>query len=243
MTMKVKDEMNVNQRTAKTAGYLYLAIIVGSVLGGMLTGLWLEAGQAGDMMSMPEGIYRAGFSIYLFIYLVELVTAVVLYQLLKPVNKTLALLAAFFRAAEAIILGFNMLNQFQAFQLLNGTGFAVMFQPGQAQAMAAMFLSAHRSGYLISQLFFAIHCFFLGYLIYQSGYFPRLIGTILMAACFGYLIESLAYFVLPNYAAVEGITSLISAIPAVLAEFALTYWLLFKGKTIEETYQQFAAVN
>lgn len=235
--------LNVDKKTARIAGILYLVIIFGSVIGGMLTGLWMEAHQVGSQAGngfIPEAIYRSGFVIYLLVYLVEVGAAVVLYTLLKPVNKNLALLAALLRTAEAIILAYNMLNQYNAFLLLNRQGLAAVLSSDQVQAMASMYMTAHQSGYLISQVFFGAHCYFLGYLVYKSGYFPRLIGGFLMAACFGYLIESFAYFLVSNYTSAATIAGLISAIPAILAEFAFTYWLLFKGAKIEEQYSQLA---
>ncbi len=235
--------MGVNKRTARTAGYLYLVIIFGSVIGGMLTGMWLEAQKAGEAMLLSEWIYRAGFSVYLLVYLVEVAAAVVLYALLKPVDRNLALLAAFLRLAEAVILGLNMLNQYNVFLLYSNSGLAGVLPPEQARGLVSFYLEAHRSGYLLSQLFFGLHCFFLGYLIYRSGYFPRLIGAFLMLACFGYLSESFAYFLLPNYTALDGIFGLVSALPAVLAEFALTYWLLFRGRAIENGYRELAGAS
>ena len=235
--------MNVDKRTAKAAGMLYLIIIIGSILGGILTEMYIQSRLAGNAAgtAVPDWSYRLGFSIYLLVYLSDLATAAILYVLLKPVNKNLALLAAFFRFAEAAILGFNMQNHFTAFQLLQGGVPSSAFQADQLQFMASLFLNAHRSGYLISQVFFGLHCFFLGYLLYKSGYFPKFLGGLLIAASGGYLIESFAYFLLPNYQAVEAIISWISAIPAFLAEFSLTYWFLFKGTDIKKRYQQMQA--
>lgn len=234
--------MNVDKKTVKAAGFLYLVIILGSVLGGILTEMFLQsnllesAANAAGSFATPQWSYRLGFVIYLLVYASDLASAVIFYELLKPVNNGLALLAAFFRFAEATILGINLLNQFNAFTLLQGGMSPAMYGLEQPQALAAFFLDAQRSGYLISQVFFGIHCFFLGYLIIQSGYFPRLLGTFLIAASAGYLIESFAYFLVPNVEAVQTIASWVSAAPAFLAEIALTYWLLFKGADVERRY-------
>ena len=228
--------MNINKKTANITGYLYLVIIFGSVFGGMLTGMALESISAGlQVGSFSNWLYGFGFSIYEITYMVELAAAILLYILLKPVNRYLALLAAFFRAAEAIILAFNMQNQFQAFSMMTGKG-ALPFAGTQLQEYAAMLLDMHHTGYLISQLFFGVHCLLIGYLIYQSRYFPKWIGTFLLAAGGGYLLESFAYFLVPNYESVAGIFSIISAVPAVLAEFTLTFWLIFKGKIVETRF-------
>ncbi len=232
--------MKVDKSTARIAGILYLVIIFGSVIGGVATEMYMQAQLAGEAadaaMLIPEGVYRGGFTVYLLVYLSDLATAAVLYILLRPVDRGMALLAAFFRLAEAVILGFNMLNHYNAFLLVSGNSLAI-FPPELVQALASAALQAHRAGYLISQVFFGIHCLLLGLLLFKSGYFPKVIGVFLMAAAAGYLTESFAYFLLSNFQAVEAVIGWIGAVPAILAEFALTYWLLFRGTDIEQQYQ------
>ena len=243
LTLEERDgNMNVDKKTVKTAGILYLIIVIGSILGGVLSEMYIQshlAGSvAGDFMNMPDWVYRVGFSIYLLVYLSDMATALVLYILLKPVNKGLALLAAFFRFAEAVILGINMLNHYAVFLILSGTVSLAVFNPMQLNGAAQILLDAHRSGYLIGQVFFGVHCFFLGNLLFKSGYFPNVLGVFLIAASFGYLIESFVYFLLPNHETVEAVATWIVALPAFLAELSLTYWLLFKNSDVEMRYNQ-----
>lgn len=239
--------MKVDTKTAKAAGILYMIIILGSILGGIFTEMYMQSHLAGNALEpantlvIPDGLYRVGFVIYLLVYLSDMATAVILYELLKPVNKGLALLAAFFRFAEATILGMNLQNHYNAFLLLQGNSSLAAFQFDQIQAMASFYLNTHRSTYLISQIFFGVHCFFLGYLLIKSGYFPKFLGTFLIAASFGYLVESIAYFLLPNYEGIGAVVTWISAVPAFLAEISLTYWLLFKGANTEKQYKQATA--
>lgn len=240
----MKENVSVDKKTIKTAGLLYLVIIIGSILGGVLSEMYIQsqlAGGTADTMSFPDWTYRIGFSIYLLVYLSDLATALVLFVLLKPVDRGLALLAAFFRFAEAVILGINMLNHYGAFLILSGADYLTIFYAGQLDGAVRLLLDAHRTGYLIGQVFFGIHCFFLGYLLFKSGYFPRILGIFLIAACVGYLIESFAYFLLPNHETVEAVTTWIVALPAFLAELSLTYWLLFKNADVEMRYKQMTA--
>ena len=239
--------MNVDQRTARIAGVLYLIIVLGSIVGGVLSQMYIQSHLVGDIsnpadtLMIPEGMYRLGFVIYLLVYVSDLAAALVLYVLLKPVNREIALLAAFFRFAEATILGINLLNHYNAFLLLSGGEALAALQPDQVQVLASLFLDAQRSGYLIGQVFFGFHCLFLGYLFAKSGYFPRFLGVLLIAASFGYLLESFSYFLLPNQDAIEAAVSWIVAVPAFLAELSLTYWLLFKGQDVERRYSQLQA--
>jgi hypothetical protein len=234
--------MGPNKRTARVAGLLYLVIIIGTVVSGVLSEMYIQSNLvvpgdvtgAANSLVVSEGPYRFGFAGYVVVYLSDLAVALLLYVLLKPVSRNLALLAAFFRSAEAVILGLNMLNHFAAFSLLNGTDYLTILGPDQLPAAVQFFLNMHRSGYLVGQAFFGLHCLVLGYLLFKSGYFPRVLGVFMVLASLAYLTESFAFFLSSNYAAIETSISWIVALPAFAAEISLTLWLLFKGVRIQE---------
>lgn len=231
--------MKADNKTARIVGMLYVVIILGSIIGGVFSEMYMQSHLAGadDVLSIPEWMYRIGFSTYLLVYTSDLALSFIFYILLKPVNRGLALLAAFFRFAEATLLGINMLNHYNAFLLLSGSGaYLSIFQADQLHSLASLFLDAHRSGYLFGQVFFGIHCFFLGYLFFKSGYFPRFLGVLLVLASFGYLIESFSFFLLTNYEVMEAINTWIVAVPAFLAELSLAYWLLFKSINVQNQH-------
>ncbi len=69
-----------------------------------------------------------------------------------------------------------------------------------------------------------------GYLVYKSGYFPRILGILVILAGFGILIEGLQYYLLPGYEMISNAGSVIAAI----GEFAFCGWLLLKGAKIPE---------
>ena len=156
--------------------------------------------------------------------------AILLYVLLKPVNKTLSLMAASFRLlAHPAIASINLLNHFAALLLLGGDGYLTVFEPYQLHALAMHFLNMHAYGYLIAGAFFGLHCLLLGILLYKSQYFPAILGVLLVIASFGYLSESFGNFLFPGN---EQILAWIVAVPAVLGEISLCLWLLIKGVNI-----------
>jgi hypothetical protein len=157
--------------------------------------------------------------------------SVLLYVLLKPVSRSLSLVAAFFRLAQTIVNGLNLLNNATSLLLLSGADYLAAFEPKQLQALALLFLDAHEYGILIGQLFFGLHLLVLGYLVFKSGYLPRILGVLLVLASLGYLIESFGNFLLPDY---KEVFSLIVIAPAVTGELALTIWLLVKGVNVEQ---------
>jgi len=135
-------------------------------------------------------IFRLGIVSDSLIFLIEIVLTALLYVLLRPVSRTLSLGAAFARLAMAVIQGINLLPYFTALLLLSGAGYLTVFEPDQLDALALLLLNAHQYGVYIWQLFFALHLFVLGYLIFNSGYFPRILGVLVVVGSLGYLADS-----------------------------------------------------
>jgi hypothetical protein len=167
--------------------------------------------------------------------LCDVVVAAALFILLKPVSRGIALLAAFFRLVHAAVYGVNLLNLFFVLRLLSGAEYLTVFETDQLHALVLLFLNGHSTGYLIGLVFFGLHCLVLGYLIFKSGYFPRILGVLLIIASLGYLTDSFANFLLPNYKAYETIFLLVVFLPAFIAELSLCLWLLLKGVNVPRT--------
>ena len=122
-------------------------------------------------------------------------------------------------------------------QLVSGADYLAAFEPNQLQAQATLFLNAYAYGVNIAFVFFGLHIFFIGYLLFKSDYgryIPRILGVILIVASFGYLIDSFASFLSPLYANNETLFILFVAVPAITTELSLTFWLLLKGRKIPE---------
>jgi len=152
---------------------------------------------------------------------------VLLYVLLRPVSKTVSLLAAAFRlVAHPAIASVNLLNHFMALLLAGEGAGGTGLDAEQVQALATLFIEAHGIGYLIGGAFFGVHLLLLGYLIYRAAYLPQLLGVLLTLAAAGYLVESFGTFLLPRY---EAVYVWIVAVPAAVAEVSLALWLVIKG--------------
>ena len=158
----------------------------------------------------------------------------VFYVLFRPVSKALALLATFFRLAQAAVLAANLLNLFFALAFLSGADYLTVLGVEQAQAVALLFLAAHGIGYSIGLAFFGINLLILGYLVFKSGYFPRILGILLIAASLGYLLDTFAKILLPNYGEYQALFDMAVFGPAFIAELALCLWLLIKGVKVPQ---------
>ena len=70
----------------------------------------------------------------------------------------------------------------------------------------------------------------LGYLIFKSGYFPRILGILMVLGSLGYLLDSYGNILFPNY---EEIFGVIVGVTAVIGELPFFLWLLIKGVNVE----------
>lgn len=215
---------------ARIAGVLYLIITVAAIFAHMvIPGQLIVPGDAAATavnITTSESLFRFGLvGLELIVLLSEIVLSVVLYVLLKPVNKTLSLLAAVSRLAMTIIHGLNLLNYYFVLQLLNGADFLTAFSPEQVNALVTLFLDAHSIGFTIGIAFLVPHVLILGYLIYKSGYFPKVLGFLFIAAGIGYLLDAFGLLLVPSYTTTPGLIAMVIA----AAEIAFPIWLLVKG--------------
>ncbi len=97
-----------------------------------------------------------------------------------------------------------------------------------------MFLDAHSIGFTIGIAFLVPHVLILGYLIYKSGYFPKVLGILFIAAGVGYLLDTIGLLLVPSYTTTPGLNAVVIAI----AEIAFPIWLLVKGVNMDGWQQK-----
>lgn len=230
--------MNSIKKTARIAGFLYLIIAVFGIFSMMyIPSKLIVSGDAAATVNKilaSESLFRIGFVSDSIVFLSEIVLTVLLYILLKPVSKTLALVAAFARLAMTVILGINLLNNSFVLLLLSGADYLTAFEPAQLHALVLLFLNAHKYGENIWGQFFGLHLIVLGLLVYKSGYFPRIPGALMMIGSFGYFMESFGNLLFPNNQAISIITAVLLGI-SVAGELSFAFWLLLKGVKDQQT--------
>jgi hypothetical protein len=223
--------MNTNKKTARMAGFLYLIYIVISIFADVLGRSKLivlgdAATTAGNIIASAWQ-FRIGFVMDLVAAVLFLLTAWALYVLLKPVNKNFALLFLLLNLGGVAVWCFSDLFLIASQLLLSGADYLKVFQADQLQALAMLSLYIYKYGFLgIAQLFFGAWLFPLGYLVFKSGFLPKIVGLLLMASCITWTTTSLLYLLyVPGYTAITKISFPLGFI----AEFGLTLWLLIMG--------------
>jgi hypothetical protein len=226
------------RKAAIIAGFGYLIIFVTGIFANffVIESLVVPGDAAATAVNITasEGLFRTGIFSFFIMVLFDVVVAWALYLLLKPVNRELSLFTAWFRLLNAAIFGIALGHLFNILQILRDAAYLAAFKSGQLQAQVMLSLEAFNNTWLIGLVFFGIHLLLLGYLIFKSGYIPKTLGVLLIIAALGYLIDSFASFLLPNYSEYETIFMLIVVVPGVVGELSFTLWLLFRGAKIPQ---------
>jgi hypothetical protein len=189
-----------------------------------------DATATADNIRASESLFRIAIISDLLIFFDEIVLTVLLYVLLRPVSRTLSLVAAFARLAMAVIQGINLLPNFFVLLLLSGAGYLAAFEPDQLDALVLLFLNAREYGVYIWQAVFVPHLFVLAYLVFKSGYFPRILGILLVFGALGYLVDSFGNILFPNY---EEIFDVVVAGTSIIGELPFFLWLLIRGVNVQ----------
>jgi hypothetical protein len=221
---------------ARIAGVFYLLIFVTApfhelYVRGKLVVYGDAAATAANIMA-HESLYRSGFSVALVTLLCDVAVALILYELLKPVSRSLSLFAAAFRLIFVGIMAVNALNYYAPLILLNDTSGQTAFKVDQLQALALFSARLYNAGFNIADVFFGIHICLIGYLIFRSTFLPRILGTLLAAGGLAYVIVSFANFLAPGNPL--GVILWLGAV----AELSLTLWLLVMGLNVQRWKEQ-----
>ena len=223
--------MNSIKKTARMAGFHYFMYFATSIIANMFGRfIFVDAPVTVNHIIAHESQFRIGFVISLFSVVFFLLAAWYLYVLLKPVNQNLALLFLILNLGGFAIWCFSLLNLFAGLLILSGVDYLKVFQPDQLQVQAMLFINLRKSGAAIAQIPYGIWLFPLGYLVFKSGFLPKVLGILLIADCFGLLIYVFQYFLLPGCEAISYPCFVVSFI----AELSLTLWLLIKGVKDQE---------
>ena len=222
--------MNSINKTARMAGFLYLIYIVISISSDVIGRSKLivfgdAAATAQNIMASEWQFRTIGFMGDLVSAVLFLLTAWALYVLLKPVNKNIALLFLLLNLGGVAVQCFGDLNLYASLLLLSGADYLKVFQADQLQALAMLFLYLRENGFMMAQIFYGAWLFPLGYLVFKSGFLPRILGIVLMIHCVAWLANFLQFFLFPGYEVIHYLTYPLGFI----SEFGLTLWLLIMG--------------
>jgi hypothetical protein len=220
--------MNSIKATARRAGVLYLLFSLVAIVGEFVLPAFVVQGDAAATtrnIAAAEFTYRIGIltgfvTLVLFIFLV-----VSLYKLFKDVDEWHAVLMVLLVSIGVAISLANLINRFAPLVLLSGAGYLAVFTKPQLDALALGFLKLHGDGTTVATVFWGLWLFPFGILVIKSGFFPRILGFLLMVAGFAYVTSSVTSMLLPAYRHVVSQVMM----PLYFGELPIIFWLLIKG--------------
>jgi hypothetical protein len=215
------------QTYARLAGVLFLLSLVAGGFGEYYVPSRLivsaDAAATAKNIVASDSMFRLGFAAYLVEAMCDIGLTLILYVLLRPVSRNLALLAAFFRLMGTALFAVAELFYFAAALILGGADYLKTFSPDQLNTLALLSLKFYGRGAGIFMVFYGVASILLGYLMFRSGYLPKFLGILFGLSGVGFVISNFALVLAPSHA------SPLLLLPMIIAALSLTLWLLIKG--------------
>lgn len=207
-------------RLAALAGVVML--VAGTFAGTVASRLVVPGDPAATARNLlaSESLWRLGMVGGLVMMIAFLFYSLLLYHLLAPVSRRLALIMLALVVASVPLYMLNEVNQFAALRMATE----------QRHDQVGLYLDLHRFGNLVASIFFGLWLFPLGLLVYRSRFLPWFLGMLLMLGSPGYVLLFLQGFLFPGSEGTLWSNPLL--VITHLAEAALLLWLLIKGVNV-----------
>jgi len=222
--------MTSRKQTARVAGALYLVMGLAGAFSIMYVPRFFmipgdAAATASNILSSPL-LYRFGIVCDLVNQAGFILLVVVLYDLLKDVNRRHARLMVALVLVQVAMTFAIMIVQIAPLVLLSGADYLSVFEKRQLDALALGVLTLRGRATIALGIYMGLWLLPFGTLVYSSGFIPRILGILLLVAGFAYVASTLTFFLLPNFFRVATQLMMVSA---AAGEGSIVCWLLIKG--------------
>lgn len=215
------------QTYARIAGILFLLSIIGGGFGEFYVPSKLivaaDATATANNIVAFNSLFRWGFAAYLLEAVCDISLAWIMYVLLRPVQKDIALLAAFFGLVSTAVFAVTELFFFGSTFILGGADYLKTFSPAQLNTLGLLSIKFYTYGGVIFLALYGIATAIRGYLIYRSTYLPKFLGILVILAGLAFIAKNFAALLAPAF------PSDLFMVVMPFAVIALTLWLLIKG--------------
>ncbi len=217
---------------ARMAGVFYLLYVAIAGLAGFARRGIIVSGDAAATATnimAHESLYTLGFACDFLSVAAYVVVLVLFYQLFKPVNSSVSILAAAFGFMGCLLMAVGGIFQLAPLAVLAKAAHSTAFSAEQLQLQAYLLLRLYNSAYSIALIAFGLFDFLIGYLIIKSTFLPRILGVLMCVAGLAFL---------PFLAPAFGARYLNWILPVAIGELLVILWLIVKGVDVARWQEQ-----
>jgi len=226
MTISTID--NSQRTAAKVVGFTYLFAMATSVFGFYARAHLIVPGNAAvtaHNIMASERLFRLGIASDLATFVTDIVLIAALYTVLRPINRSLALVAAFWRLMETATLVVSTLSCLDVLRLLSGADYLRVFEADRLYALARLSIGALGAGYNVGFVFLGLGSAVFSYLWLKSGYVP---GALAVLGVFGSLLLAASTFAFIIFPDLTRILAPWYMAPIGIFEVTMGGWLLLR---------------
>jgi len=179
------------RRMARITGVLYLLTIVTGIFAQGFVSERLvvpnDAAATAINILTQKSLFQLGFIVYMIEMACNIAVTALFYELLRPVSRSVSLLAAFLGLAACTIKTLSRVFYIAPLFVLGSSHYLTVFNMEQLQALAFLFLRVNDQGAGMAFPFFGFAAILKGYLILRSNFLPRFLGAWSALAGLGWL--------------------------------------------------------
>lgn len=221
------------RRAARIAGVSYLVMFALGIFANFVVreGLIEPDNAEATVSNITEsiGLFRLGLAAFVIIFVLDVLIAWALHIVFRQVDRDVSLATAWFRLIYTALLGVALGSMFQVLQIFGSESLAFL-GTDQINLETMTALTSFESAWLIGLVAFGFHLVMLGWLIVRSGFANRILGYLLVIAGVAYVFDTVARGMLADYESVASIFLVAVALPSMIGEGWLGFWLLLTKK-------------
>ena len=230
-------EMSPKTKARLAATFLLATIVGGVVAQGVISDQMLivtgdAAATARNIRATPN-LLRVAYAIFMVEMVCQMANIALMYDLLRPVDRSMARGMAVFGFVGASIKTLARLFFYAPLFVLGGASYFAAFDAKQLEALAYLLIRIQAQGTQIAMIFLGVSTLLTGYLTLRSTFLPRVMGIISLVGGAGWL--TYVYPPLGNRLFLPLI------IWALIGASITIGWLLIRGVDEQKWYEKAAA--
>ena len=212
---------------SRIAGMLYLIVIITGLFSLMFVPknlfVYGNALETAQNIFQKTGMFRISLASSVICYLAFTFLVIFLYQILRTVDIFIARVMMILALISVPISFYNLINKYAILDLIKDNTSDLV----QKSSKIMELLNNYDNGIFILTVFWGLWLLPFGFLVFKSGFYPRIIGVLLMIGCFGYLINFFGNTLYDDYHDIV-VLQYLKLLPTI-GEFSICIWLLVVG--------------